>query len=130
MKIFQMNKSMYLICIFFSVVLFGILFSSCNAVPDSIPFPRNEFSYAKPVSVPLIYTPEKKLAWDTVKQGGVKSVIKKLDINALPSTVNDSSDFKPLARYFWRQGPRGHCTEAVAGIRPSAIGNAAICLRA
>ena len=85
-------------CTHLIYIFFAFLFSSCNTVPDSIPFPKKELSYAKPVSIPMVFAPEKKLTWDTVKQGGVKSVIKKLDINTLPSASNDSNGFRPFAQ--------------------------------
>ena len=94
----QLNRQRYQLSILLSIVFFTILFSSCNTLPNEIPFPQKGLSYNKPVSVPMVFTPEKKLTWDTVKQGGVTTVIKKLDINTLPSTSNDSSGFRPFAQ--------------------------------
>ena len=64
-----------------------IILFSCNYNPGEIPFPEKELGYAQPVTVPLQFTAEKNLNWDTAKQGGIKPVIKKLDIEALPSAT-------------------------------------------
>ena len=68
-----------------------IILFSCNDRPDEIPFPENELGYSQPVTVPLQFTAEKKLTWDTARRGGIKPVIKKLDIDALPSTPYDTA---------------------------------------
>lgn len=99
----QLNRQGYQLSILLSIVFFTVLFASCNSVPDNIPFPQKELSYNKPVSVPMVFTPKKKLVWHTEKQGGVTAVIKKLDFNTLPSTSNDSSGFRPFAQH--RVGP-------------------------
>jgi len=52
--------------------------------------------YTQPVTVPLVFSATKKLNWDTVTTSGVRPVIKRLDIDALPSTPYDASGFKPL----------------------------------
>ncbi len=96
MKYFQMNNSIRLSLKFFSIIFFGILFSSCNTIPDNIAFPDNELSYTKPVSVPLVFTTEKKLIWDTASHAAVKPIIKKLDLDALPSTPYDTVGYKAL----------------------------------
>ncbi len=80
----QLTLYRYQISISFSIVFFTILFSSCNSVPDEKPFPQKEISYNKPVTVPMVFTPEKKLVWYTAKQGVVTAVIKKSDINTCP----------------------------------------------
>ena len=71
------------------------IFFSCNN-SSNVPFPKNELGYTQPVTIPLVFNPAKKLNWDTVTTSGVRSVIKKLDIDALPSTPYDTSGFKPL----------------------------------
>lgn len=72
-----------------------IIFSSCHNSGD-IPFPEQELGYSQPVTVPLQFSAEKKLNWDTAKTGGIKPVIKKLDIDALPGVPYDTSGFKPF----------------------------------
>ncbi len=69
---------------------------SCNH-NKSIPFPEQELGYAPPVTVPLVFTKAQKLSWDTVKTGGINPLIKKLDIEALPSVPFDSTGFRPFA---------------------------------
>ncbi len=71
---------------------------SCNNNSGEIPFPEKELGYAQPVSMPLQFSEEKKLTWDTVKKGGVNPVIKNLDIDALPSTPYDSTGFQPFPK--------------------------------
>ncbi|MFT3681967.1 MAG: two-component regulator propeller domain-containing protein [Ferruginibacter sp.] len=68
---------------------------SCNHT-GSIPFPEKELGYAQPLPVPLKFSAEKKLRWDTVSNGEIKPVVKKLDLDALPSAVYDSTGFRPL----------------------------------
>ena len=89
-------KFTHLTRIFFSIVFFATLISSCNTVPDNIPFPEKELSYTKPISVPLVFTTEKKLNWDTASNAAVKPVIKKLNLDALPSTPYDTVGYKDL----------------------------------
>ena len=54
------NRHRYPLSILLSIVFFSILFSSCNSAPDEVPFPQKELSYSKPVSVPMVFTAEKK----------------------------------------------------------------------
>jgi signal transduction histidine kinase/ligand-binding sensor domain-containing protein len=82
--------------------LTGILFilstvTSCNN-NEHIPFPSKELGYAAPETVPLVFTKPKPLTWDTVKTGGIKPTVKKLDIETLPSVPFDSTGFKPFAQ--------------------------------
>ncbi len=72
------------------IVLF---FASCNNGNHQIPFPEKELGAAQPVSEPLVFTPELKLQWDTIKHEGIKPVLKKLDINTLPVVAYDSTGF-------------------------------------
>ncbi len=74
-----------------------IILASCNNNNTNIPFPISDSGYAQPVSQPLQLSAPKKLNWVTVKTGGVKSVIKKLDIEALPTTPYNTSGLKPFA---------------------------------
>ena len=80
--------------IILSLVLITLF--SCNFNSDEIPFPEKELGYTQPVTIPLKFSAEKKLNWDTASRGAVKPGIKKLDIDALPSTVYDSTGFRPL----------------------------------
>ena len=81
------------IAIFFSI----ISFFSCNNSAD-IPFPEKVLGVAQPATTPLVFSEAKKLQWDTVRNGGISPVIKKLDIDALPSLPYDSTGFKPFAQ--------------------------------
>ncbi|MEP7144450.1 MAG: two-component regulator propeller domain-containing protein [Ferruginibacter sp.] len=72
--------------------------ASCNNHAVNIPFPVSDSGYAQPVSQPLQLSAPKKLNWITTKTGGIKSPIKKLDIDALPSTPYDTLGFKPFSK--------------------------------
>lgn len=80
------------------ISFFLFLLASCNNGSDEIPFPQKELGYAQPVTVPLKFTAEKKIKWDTAKRGGIKPIVKRLDIDALPSVPYDSSGFKPFSK--------------------------------
>jgi signal transduction histidine kinase/streptogramin lyase len=80
-----------------TVILLNILVS-CNNNPDEIPFPEDELGSSQPVAIPLQFSAEKKLTWDTVRRGGINPTIKKLDIDQLPSTPYDTAGFKPLSK--------------------------------
>ena len=80
-----------------ALVIALIIFSSCNN-SEKIPFPENELGYSKPVTVPLVFSSNKPLKWDTAKKGGITPVIQKLDIDALPAIPYDSTGFKPFAQ--------------------------------
>ncbi|MES1213917.1 MAG: two-component regulator propeller domain-containing protein [Bacteroidota bacterium] len=71
---------------------------SCNNNSGEIPFPEKELGYSQPVTVPLKFSEEKKLTWDTAKKGDIKPVVMKLDLDALPSKPFDSTGFKPFAK--------------------------------
>jgi len=70
--------------------------ASCNNNVEDIPFPLNDSVWPQPVSKPLKLTAPKNLSWVTLKTGGIHPTIKKLDIDALPSTPYDASGFKPF----------------------------------
>ena len=95
----QLNRQRYQFSTLLPTVFFTVLFGSCNSVPDDKLFPQKELSYNKPVSVPLGFTPEKKLVWDTVGQGGVTAVIEKSDINTLPFIPIGSNGFRAFAQH-------------------------------
>ena len=69
---------------------------SCNFNSGDTPFPEKELGYLQPVTIPLQFSAEKKLTWDTTQKGTVKPVTRKLDLDALPSTPYDSNGFKPF----------------------------------
>jgi len=77
---------------------FLFFLSSCNNQAVDIPFPVSDSGYPQPVSQPLKLTAPKKLSWVTIKTGRIIPAIKKLDIEALPSTPYDPSGFKPFAK--------------------------------
>src|SRR6478736_3841663 len=85
-------------CAVLTAATFVIFLVSCNNNPDEVPFPENELGSSRPVAVPLQFSAEKKLTWDTVRHGGINPTIKKLDIDQLPSTPYDTSGFKPLSK--------------------------------
>ncbi|MBS1575179.1 MAG: hypothetical protein JST09_07720 [Bacteroidetes bacterium] len=78
--------------------LVSFVLSSCGRNQENIPSPEDEIGYSQPVTVPLKFSEEKKLIRDTVKKGGIRPVIKKLDLNLLPASVYDSSGFRAFAK--------------------------------
>ena len=80
-----------------TAVILVIILVSCNNSSDEVPFPENELGSSRPVTVPLQFSAEKKMTWDTVRHGDINSSIKKLDIDQLPSTPYDTSGFKPFS---------------------------------
>lgn len=85
-------------CLLLLVAIALLALTSCNNNTTDIPFPISDSGYAQPVVLPLQLTAPKKLNWLTAKTGGIKSVIKKLDIDALPAAPYDTSGFKPFAK--------------------------------
>ena len=83
-------------CIVFAFAI--MLMQSCNNQPSDTPFPFANEALHQPVSEPLKLGEERKLNWHTIKTGGVKSEIKKLDIEALPSQPYDSTGYKPMLK--------------------------------
>ena len=84
---------------YYQLIIFFIAFiilSSCNN-SGTVPFPEKELGYTQPVAVPLQFSSEKKLHWDTVKTGGINPVTKKLDIDELPSLAYDTTGFTPFS---------------------------------
>ncbi len=79
------------------ILVFTILFFSCKNRQDAIPFP-GDLGISQPSTVPLKFTEEIKINWDTAKRGGIQPVTEKLDINALPSVPYDATGFKPFAQ--------------------------------
>ena len=92
-----MDKNKYSFCRLTAIFFALTVFLSCNNSGD-IPFPEKELGYSQPVTVPLVFSDTKKLKWDTVKTGGIKSVVKKLDIESLPSTPYDPFGFRPFPK--------------------------------
>ena len=90
-----MANNQQLLCRLAATTFTIVSFLSCSN-SGQIPFPEKELGYATPVTVPLKFSAEKKLIWDTASRGAVTPVIKKLDIDALPSIPYDSTGFRPL----------------------------------
>ena len=90
-----MVNNQQLLCRLAAATFTVVSFLSCsNSV--QIPFPENELGYSAPVVVPLKFSAEKKLNWDTTSHAAVKPVIKTLDLDALPSTAYDTVGYKAL----------------------------------
>ena len=89
------QKNTSLVLLLLSVLL--LIFSSCHNSGD-IPFPEQELGNSQPVTIPLQFSAEKKLHWDTAKTGEIKPLLKKLDIDALPSIPYDTTGFRPLSK--------------------------------
>jgi hypothetical protein len=65
-----------------TAVILVIILVSCNNTPDEVPFPENELGSSLPVAVPLQFSAEKKLTWDTVRHRRYKSFHKKIRYRA------------------------------------------------
>ena len=84
----------FLLFVITALTLFTL--ASCNNQVE-IPFPISDSAYPQPVSQPLQLSAPKKVNWLTAKTGGVKSVVKKLDVDALPAVPFDTAGFKPFS---------------------------------
>src|SRR6516225_12047942 len=71
---------------------------SCRNQAVEIPFPFSDSAYPQPVTMPLQLSSPKKLNWTTAKSGSLNPVVKRLDLEALPTQPFDSTGFKPLPR--------------------------------
>ncbi len=91
-----MDNSKYLTWRIIAVFIAFACFLSCNNSVD-VPFPKKELGTTQPVAMPFVFSAPKKLNWDTVRSGRISPVVKKLDIDALPSRPFDSTGFKPFA---------------------------------
>jgi hypothetical protein len=69
--------------------------ASCSNNSADIPFPAADTGFAQPVTVPLQFGPERKANWVTINTG-IKPVIKKLDLDALPQSPWDTLGFRPF----------------------------------
>ena len=69
--------------------------ASCSNNSADIPFPSADTGFAQPVTVPLQFGPERKANWVAINTG-IKPVIRKLDLNALPQSPWDTSGFRPF----------------------------------
>ncbi len=89
-----MSKQTLISFAFCASAFTAFVFSSCSNNTTDIALPEKETVLKKPVSRPLKFSEAKMLKWDTVKKGGLQPVVKKLDIDALPSVVYDSTGFR------------------------------------
>ncbi len=87
-------KIPYTVLIAYSAV---IILGSCNHNSE-IPFPVNTTGYSKPATELLHFSETKKLKWIKVKSGREEPVIKRLDIDALPTSPYDTDDFKSFIK--------------------------------
>ncbi|MEO5892363.1 MAG: two-component regulator propeller domain-containing protein [Ferruginibacter sp.] len=92
-----MTKRKDFYCRLMTIMIVPVIFLSCNNSGD-VPFPEKELSYLQPVTLPLQFSVEKKLTWDTAKSGGINPTIKKLDIDALPAIPFDTAGYEPFAK--------------------------------
>lgn len=63
-----------------------------------MPFPEKELGYSQPVTSPLQLGAPVKLKWEVAKSGGIKPVVKKLDIENLSSTTYDTLGFQSFTK--------------------------------
>ena len=76
----KLLNSMYITKLSFlrlTVIFFSIaFFVSCNNKEDEIPFPTKDLGISQPTTIPLKFTEEKTIKWDTAKRGGIQPVTK------------------------------------------------------
>lgn len=70
---------------------------ACNS-SHQVPFPDKDLGHSQPVSSALQFNNPVKIKWETARSGGVKPVIKHLDIAALPATIYDSNRLQPFRK--------------------------------
>ena len=90
-KVKLLYSGLIIACCFVTVL-------SCHNRPDDIPFPASDSGYAQPVAKSLRFGAPKKFNWVTVRSGGIKPAVSKLDIDALPASPFDTDDFRPFRR--------------------------------
>ena len=79
-----------------TAVMTLLIFSSCNRQNADTPFPISDSANLQPVDQKLAWSKPKKINWTIVRTDGIRPVIKKLDLNTLPSTEYDSLGFAPI----------------------------------
>lgn len=73
------------------------LLAACNSSQE-VPFPEKDLGYAQPVSAPLLFNKPTKIKWKIAREGGVKPVLKKLDIAASAAATFDTNLFRPFLK--------------------------------
>ena len=92
-----MNTHKYFLERLLTIICTSVILFSCNNTAE-VPFPEKELGYSQPVTSPLQLGAAVKLKWEIAKSGGIKPVVKKLDIESLPSTTYDSLGFQPFTK--------------------------------
>jgi signal transduction histidine kinase/ligand-binding sensor domain-containing protein len=82
---------------FLAILGISVILFSCNTT-NEVPFPEKELGYTQPVTSPLQLDTAIKLKWEIAKSGGIKPVVKNLDIETLPSTPYDTIGFRPFSK--------------------------------
>src|SRR5450432_561865 len=77
-----------------TLVLFAL--ASCKNKVADIPFPFSDSLFPQPVNQPLVFSKARKLEWVVNKSGGINSIKRKLDLDALPASPFDTFGFKSL----------------------------------
>jgi Histidine kinase-, DNA gyrase B-, and HSP90-like ATPase len=76
-------------------VTMAIAFVSCNGTSDTGLAPGQR-EYKQPVSQPLRLSKSRKIAWENAKAIAVHPLVKKFDLNRLPSRPYNTERFKPF----------------------------------
>lgn len=82
--------------IYFIMIILVVFISNGCIKKTSVPFPEAQLGISEPTTVPLEFTPEQTIHWDTIKSEGFKPVVKRLNIEDLPTVPYDTSGFKPF----------------------------------
>jgi signal transduction histidine kinase/ligand-binding sensor domain-containing protein len=86
-------------CVQFLLLCIGIAaVYSCNDTPRDVALPADKLAFPQPVTTPLQFADTVLLKWDTIKKGSIRPVVKRLDLDALPSSPYDSTGFKKLTK--------------------------------
>ncbi|MCG2613281.1 ATP-binding protein [Terrimonas sp. NA20] len=72
--------------------------TSCNDTPRDVPLAADKLAFPQPVTTALQFADTVQLKWDTIKKGSIRPVVKRLDLDALPSFPYDSTGFKKLSK--------------------------------
>src|SRR6478609_4868141 len=81
----------------FLVALLFFTLASCNNNVAEIPFPSGDSGFPQPITTPLKIGESRKINWITVKTGGIKPSMKKVDFKKLPSLPYDADGFEPFS---------------------------------
>jgi len=81
----------------FLVALLCFTMASCNNNVAEITFPSGDSGFPQPITTALKIGESRKIDWITVKTGGIKPLMKKVDFKKLPSLPYEADGFEAFA---------------------------------